>query len=162
MIKSFIVAFILFVSLGLISRVDATPIIHPKIVINLPHRTLTLYSDEKPVHVYPVGVGRKGFSTPVGHFSIIDKVIDPGWENPYLPQGRSDIRPGKSNPLGTRWMGFNRYKGGEYGIHGTNNPKSVGRYSSHGCVRMYIHDAETLFNEVDIGTPVEVISHRMK
>ncbi len=54
-------------------------------------------------------------------------------------------------------MGFKTHQGGEYGIHGTDNPGSVGRFSSHGCVRMKIPDAEDLYSQIRIGTPVSVV-----
>ncbi len=127
-----------------------------RIVINIPSRTLWLYQGEEIVKWFPVGVGRPGFSTPVGAFRVTRKILDPGWENPYKPGGASRIAPGPNNPLGTRWIGFHPYKGGEYGIHGTDRPSSVGKFSSHGCVRMKVGDAEVLFDLVDIGTPVEV------
>lgn len=130
---------------------------HRKIVINIPSRTLWVYENNKIVRYFPVGVGRPGFPTPLGRFRVIRKVVNPAWENPYKPSGRSRISPGRHNPLGTRWIGFKPYRGGEYGIHGTNRPGSVGRFSSHGCVRMKIPDAEALFDLVDIGTPVEVV-----
>ena len=94
--------------------------------------------------------------TPVGQYSVISKVIDPGWENPYLPKGKVRLAPGDDNPLGTRWIGFYRKGAGEYGMHGTDNPNSVGKFSSHGCVRMKVKDAEALFDMVDLGTPVVV------
>ena len=61
--------------------------------------------------------------------------------------------PGKSNPLGTRWMGLSA-KG--YGIHGTNVPSSIGKSASHGCIRMRQSDLEELFEMVDIGVAVEL------
>ena len=128
-----------------------------KIVINIPSRTLWVYSGNHIIKYYPVGVGRIGYMTPLGHYAITQKVLDPGWENPYLPQGRMRMAPGRENPLGTRWMGFYQDQGGEYGMHGTDTPSSVGKFSSHGCVRMKIPDAEALFNMVDIGTPVDVV-----
>lgn len=127
-----------------------------RLVINIPSRTLWVYQGEKIIRYFPVGVGRPGFMTPVGKYSIISKVIDPGWENPYLPKGKVRLAPGEENPLGTRWMGFYQKAGGEYGMHGTDNPASVGKFSSHGCVRMKVRDAEVLFELVDLGTPVEV------
>lgn len=126
------------------------------VVINIPSRTLWVYQGTRVVRYFPVGVGRNGFMTPVGKFSIISKVIDPGWENPYKGKGKFRLAPGDDNPLGTRWMGFYRKGSGEYGMHGTDNPLSVGRFSSHGCVRMKVKDAEALFDMVEIGTPVEV------
>jgi hypothetical protein len=83
-------------------------------------------------------------------------IEDPGWENPYKANGASRIKPGRYNPLGTRWIGFKADPRGEFGIHGTNRPNSVGHFVSHGCVRMKIQDAEALFDQVRMGTPVEV------
>jgi hypothetical protein len=127
-----------------------------KVVINVPSRTLWVYSGRNIVRYFPVGVGRPGFMTPVGRYKITTKVIDPGWEHPYVGRGMIRIAPGAGNPLGTRWMGFHEYKTGEYGMHGTDRPSSVGKFSSHGCVRMLVKDAETLFEMVEVGTPVEV------
>jgi hypothetical protein len=94
--------------------------------------------------------------TPVGNFNIIRKIVDPGWEHPYKAKGAIRIAPGENNPLGTRWMGFLQKGGGEYGMHGTDTPSSVGKFSSHGCVRLHTKDAEKLFDMVDVGTPVRV------
>lgn len=127
-----------------------------KLVINIPSRTLWIYAGDRIVHYYPVGLGRPGFMTPLGKFAVIRKIIDPGWEHPYKAEGAVRIAPGENNPLGSRWIGFHQYKGGEYGLHGTDNPGSVGRFSSHGCVRMKTPHIEALFELVDIGTPVEV------
>ncbi|MEM0950962.1 MAG: L,D-transpeptidase [Cyanobacteria bacterium P01_H01_bin.74] len=127
-----------------------------RVVINIPSRTLWVYEGNKITHYFPVGLGRPGFMTPVGEYSIIRKVLNPGWENPYQKKNAARIAPGKYNPLGTRWMGFKRTAQGEYGIHGTNRPASVGKFSSHGCVRMKIADAEKLFELVNVGTPLRV------
>lgn len=154
---------VLAVALALIFGVGATPSIAEepiqasKLVINIPSRTLWVYSGDKIVRYFPVGVGRPGFMTPLGQFKVIRKVVDPGWEHPYKAQGAVRIPPGAMNPLGTRWIGFHQDKGGEYGMHGTDNPGSVGRFSSHGCVRMKTPDAEKLFEMVDVGTPVDVV-----
>lgn len=137
------------------STASPTEPIHIK--INIPSRTLWVYEGDRIIRYFPVGVGRVGFPTPLGRFSIIRKVEDPGWENPYLASGKMRLSPGQNNPLGTRWMGFLRDPGGEYGMHGTDNPASVGKLSSHGCVRLRVPDAEALFELVDVGTPVEVV-----
>jgi len=131
---------------------------YPKdcIVINIPSRTLDLYKEAKIIKTYPVGVGRSQFPTPIGDFKVITMVKDPGWENPYRPTASMRMKSGQDNPLGTRWIGFKADSGGEYGIHGTDNSASVGKYSSHGCVRMNIKDAENLFDYTYIGMPVIV------
>lgn len=129
------------------------------IVINTATRRLTLYEGDHAIAQYPVGVGRPGFATPSGHFQVITMIENPGWENPYQPvKTRTKIGPGTDNPLGTRWMGFLWDGKGEYGIHGTNAPSSVGKYSSHGCVRMYVKDAEALYGQIEMGTPVDVVN----
>ncbi len=127
-----------------------------KIVINIPSRKLHLIEDGSVVKSFFVGVGRPGFMTPVGKHQVIRKILNPGWENPYKAKGASKIRPGGGNPLGTRWIGFKQTERGEFGIHGTNRPGSVGKFSSHGCVRMQISQAEFVFSQVELGTPVEV------
>lgn len=127
-----------------------------QVIINIPARRLHYFENNRLVKTYPVGVGRVGFPTPLGQFQVIRKVIDPGWENPYLEAGQVRILPGKNNPLGTRWIGFKNDGRGEYGIHGTDDPPSVGQFSSHGCVRMLVSDAEELFQKVEVGTPVRV------
>lgn len=127
------------------------------VLINVPSRKLWLLdSVGRLLREYPVAAGRPQFPTPKGQFSIIRMVKNPGFENPYKAHGASRIAPGNNNPLGTRWMGFKANAQGEYGIHGTNRPQSVGQLSSHGCVRMYVRDAEDLFDRVTFGTPVVV------
>jgi hypothetical protein len=136
-----------------------------RVSINLPSRRLVVFNatpeGNKVLHTYAVGVGRPGFPSPVGQFSIISKVKNPAWQNPYQPIGKSlTIPAGASNPLGTRWMGFKATPLGEYGMHGTDNPKSVGKLASHGCVRMRIAEAEALFELVSEKTPVAVTYER--
>ena len=79
-------------------------------------------------------------------------VSNPAWYGP----GKV-IAPGRSNPLGTRWLGLNRKS---YGIHGTNEPRSIGRNASHGCVRMRNRDVEDLFARVAVGDVVELHGER--
>ena len=62
--------------------------------------------------------------------------------------------PGPNNPLGTRWMGISSPG---IGIHGTDEPASIGYSDSHGCIRMQVPQAEWLFDHVDIGTPVYIV-----
>ena len=67
------------------------------------------------------------------------------------------IPPGESNPLGPRWVGFNK-KG--YGIHGTNAPRSIGKAASHGCIRMRNRDILQFFAMVNVGDTVEIHGER--
>ena len=102
--------------------------------------------------VYSVAVGAAVSPSPSGTLKIVNKVIGPT----YYHQGKV-IPPGKSNPLGDRWMGLSQ-KG--YGIHGTNVPSSIGKAASHGCIRMGKHDVEELFNLARVGDAVEIHGER--
>jgi hypothetical protein len=127
------------------------------VVIDVPGRTLTLWQNGQAVRHYPVAVGHPDSPTPLGSFRVRRKVRHPGWEHPYQPHPLARTVPaGAGNPLGTRWLGFHQDRGGEYGIHGTNAPQSIGRFSSHGCVRLRAQDAEVLFEQVPLHTPVYV------
>src|ERR1700690_4505568 len=107
---------------------------------------------------FPVGVGRVGM-TWAGNARGEGKFVQPAWappastrrENPRLPK----VIPGGSphNPMGAAALTL---RGGEYAIHGTNNPASIGGFVSHGCIRMYNSDIRELYRRVDIGTPVVV------
>lgn len=126
-----------------------------KIVINLASRSLALYEDNVRLRVYPVGVGKYSTPSPVGYYSILTKEIDPPWIDPDDPE--HEIPSGPYNPIGYRWMQFH----GNYGIHGTNKPSSIGSYVSNGCIRMYNEDVEELFDLVSVGTPVEITYNRV-
>lgn len=134
----------------------SVPQANTKIVINIPEARLRLYTGGLLLKTYPVGLGQSRFPTPIGHFKVIRKTVNPGWENPYLKQGQMQILPGETNPLGLRWIGFNPGPAGEYGMHGTDTPSSVGQFKSHGCVRMHNKDVMDLFERVTLGTPVHV------
>ena len=125
------------------------------ILINIPARSLRLYEDDKCVAMYPVGVGKIGSKTPAGFYKIVEKVVKPTWVDP----GDTSvvIASGPDNPLGFRWLGI----GGNYGIHGTNTPSSVGHYVSNGCVRMVEADVEKVFDKVDVGTEVQIMYNRL-
>ena len=118
-------------------------------------QSLILYENGKKVRMYHVGVGTPSTPTPPGFYSVQTKEVDPTWIDPS--DTTVQIPAGPENPLGYRWIGFH----GTYGIHGTNNPSSVGYYVSNGCVRMYEEDVEELYPLVSIGTPVTVYYDRI-
>ena len=122
------------------------------LVVSIPDRKLALIEDGRVVKVYEVAVGKPSTPSPTGEMKIINKVVDPT----YYHKGKI-VKPGKSNPLGNRWMGLSS-KG--YGIHGTNVQSSTGKAASHGCFRMRKHDAEELFNLVRVGDAVEIHAQR--
>ncbi|MGQ9497922.1 MAG: L,D-transpeptidase family protein, partial [Desulfotomaculales bacterium] len=105
------------------------------ILIDIHNRTLTIISKGRVYRQYPVALGKPATPTPVGHWKVIWKATDWG------------------NGFGSRWIGIN-VPWGIYGIHGTNNPDSIGSYASHGCIGMFNHDVEELYEWVDHGTDV--------
>ena len=156
MLKRFGKIFAGFASVILLANSTAsTAQAERKIVINLATRTLALYDDNKKIRLYPIGPGKYATPTPVGYYSILTKEVDPPWINPDDPE--FSVPAGPNNPLGMRWMQFH----GNYGIHGTNNPGSIGHYVSNGCIRMYEQDVEELFDLVTVGTPVEIMYNRV-
>lgn len=108
------------------------------ITVNRGTHTLILNKNNAVYKQYPVAVGKASTPTPSGNYKIINKYLNPG------------------GPFGVRWLGLN-VPGGGYGIHGTNNPSSIGKSISHGCIRMQNKDVTELYNLVPIGTPVNII-----
>ena len=133
------------------------PSIGPVVVIRRSSNLLTLYRGDRYVRQFHVATGQSAYPTPIGHFQIVVKWKDPWWYPPASPwaKGESPVPPGPNNPLGTRWMGLSAPG---VGIHGTPEPASIGYSLSHGCIRMYIPDAEWLFDHVAVGTPVFIVA----
>jgi lipoprotein-anchoring transpeptidase ErfK/SrfK len=123
-----------------------------EIVVSLEDHKLALVENGQVVKIYPVAVGKPSTPSPVGTFTIARRVANPT----YHHDGKT-IAPGPGNPVGTRWMGLS-IKG--YGIHGTNEPKSIGKAASHGCIRMATADLEELYPQVAVGETVELVGHR--
>lgn len=107
-----------------------------KILVDLSQRSLYLYLDDVLQNSYPVAIGKPSTPTPTGFFAITEKAMNPG------------------GVFGTRWIRFFR----DYGIHGTNNPDSIGHNVSNGCVRMFNEDVNFIYSVVTIGTEVTIIS----
>jgi L,D-transpeptidase catalytic domain len=122
------------------------------IVVGLEERRLALVEDGQVKKVYTVAVGKPLTPSPVGTFSIERRV-----KNPTYQHDGKVVLPGPGNPVGTRWMGLS-IKG--YGIHGTNEPKSIGKAASHGCIRMAKADLEEMYEMVAVGDTVELIGER--
>jgi len=128
----------------------------PVIVIDRHANVLELYSSTRLVHTFHVATGQAIYPTPSGIFDIVIKEENPWWRPPSSPwaQGLKPVPPGPGNPLGTRWMGLSAPG---VGIHGTPEDASIGYSESHGCIRMHIPDAEWLFTQVAVGTPVVIL-----
>lgn len=107
------------------------------IIVRLGSKTLELYKDGMLFKTYSVAIGKPSTPTPTGDFTIINKAINPG------------------GAFGTRWLGLSKP---HYGIHGTNEPSSIGKAVSNGCVRMHNKDVEELTRLVSIGTKVKITS----
>jgi len=122
-----------------------------RLIVNIPARKIALVVDGKVVKVYPVAVGKLSTPSPTGTFHIATHVVNPSyWHD------RKMVRPGPGNPVGTRWMSLG-YKG--YGLHGTNQPESIGHAASHGCIRMRNRDVEELFELVRVGDEVDMVAN---
>ena len=127
---------------------DTTKKTERQIVISIPHRQLAVVEAGQVLKVYAVAVGAEESPSPEGDFSVTRRL-----ENPTYYHPGKVIGPGRSNPLGTRWIGLNK-KG--YGIHGTNLPASIGKAASHGCIRMRQADLEELFAMTNVGDKVVI------
>jgi len=127
------------------------------IVINRELNRLYLFAGTKLWRTFPVATGQAIYPTPAGRWHIVVKWKDPWWYPPTQDawaKGLKPVPPGPGNPLGTRWMGLDAPG---VGIHGTDEPASIGYSASHGCIRMQVPDAEWLFDHVDIGTTVYIV-----
>lgn len=145
-----------FTAIIFILSILAAPVFaEKKIYINSASRLMYFYDGNVRVAMYHVGLGKVSTPTPAGYFKITEKAVNPSWIDPYDPE--YEVPSGPNNPLGYRWMQF----WGNYGIHGTNRPESIGGYVSNGCIRMIEHDVESLFDAVEVGTPVEITYNRV-
>lgn len=159
---------------------DQTPVLLPTqyvlpavaregVVLNIASKRLFYFpkmadGQAQVVLSYPVGIGRVGWETPLGDASVVAKAVNPTW---YVPASvRQEhaangdplpavVPPGPDNPLGTRVLQLNLPG---YLIHGTNKPYGVGMRVSHGCIRMYPENIETLYDLVAVGESVQIIN----
>ncbi|BAZ18164.1 ErfK/YbiS/YcfS/YnhG family protein [Calothrix sp. NIES-4071] len=125
----------------------------PRLVVDLSNRRVYVYQRGEVIASYPTGIGKKGWETPTGIFQVIHKQHDPVWRHPITGKVFS---AGADSPLGDRWIGFLSGKEGEVGFHGTPDDTLVGNPVSHGCLRMRNPDVRMLYDQIKIGTVVEV------
>lgn len=129
------------------------------LVLNVPEMRLFDFTEAGTLTVLAAAVGDAEDPTPTGEFAIRDKRVDPVWtvpksiraEKPELPE---QVPPGPKNPLGSRWM---RIGHTSWGIHGTNARWSIGRASTHGCVRLYEDEIVRLYERIPEGTRLQII-----
>jgi len=119
------------------------------IVVDKSQNTLILKTDEEVIKTYTVSTGVNN-STPTGNFKIINKLLNPTWfkTGVVVPAGSPE------NILGSRWLGFDLPG---YGIHGTTDPRSLGKQVTQGCVRMSNSDVEELYTIIPTGTEVTIV-----
>jgi L,D-transpeptidase ErfK/SrfK len=132
------------------------------IVVNLGDMRLYFFEPGEPVRSFPIGVAKDGFATPEGTTEVTGKREKPTWIPG--PSARADgypekVEPGPENPLGEHalYLGWPSYL-----IHGTNDPRGVGRHSSRGCIRLYPRDVAWLYDRVELGTKVRVVNEPVK
>jgi len=140
------------------------------IVLNRAEKRLYYFPPEDPdrIETYAISVGKDGWETPLGTYSIIEKKKDPTWTPPEsVRQSHAeygDILPpvvpaGPDNPLGQYAM---RLSNPSYLIHGTNKPWGMGLPVSSGCIRMQPEGIEDLFGKVETGTQVTIVDQPYK
>jgi lipoprotein-anchoring transpeptidase ErfK/SrfK len=125
---------------------------HREILVSIPDRHLAVLEDGQIIRTFSVAVGAAISPSPTGDFEIVNRVTNPTYYHPGVV-----IPAGTDNPIGPRWVGLNR-KG--YGIHGTNEPRSIGKAASHGCIRMRNRDVRQFFALVRVGDVVRIRGER--
>jgi lipoprotein-anchoring transpeptidase ErfK/SrfK len=123
-----------------------------QIVVSISDRKLAVIEDGKVLRTFPVSVGAAVSPSPTGEFQIVNRLANPTYYHPGTV-----IPPGDDNPIGPRWIGLSQ-KG--FGIHGTNQPRSIGHAASHGCIRLNNRDVVQFFQMVSVGDTVSIRSER--
>ena len=134
------------------------------IVVNLGDLHLYYFQKGQPVRAYPIGIAKDGYATPMGVTTVKAKREKPTWilgtsARRDHPELGAQVKPGPDNPLGeyALYLGWPQYL-----IHGTNDPRGVGRHSSRGCIRLYPQDIAELYALVEPGTSVRVVNEPVK
>ena len=129
-----------------------------KIFIDTKERLLEVFENDQLVCVFPITPGSKTLPAPVGTWKILGAAVWPWfrYDEGMLNYGvRTEnyynLPPGPNNLVGVLWMGLNKPG---IGIHGTNNPETIGRAASHGCIRLANWDAARVKDLVSVGNPV--------
>ena len=150
----------------IVPRIDS----YRGLVINIPEMRLYMFptdtfpGERVPVLTWPIGIGAEEAPSPVGPFKILSKDENPTWVVPdsiYRTMERPQrvVPPGPDNPLGAYRIRLDKDL---YAIHGTNDPWTVGRLTTHGCIRLYPEDIEMLYPLVDRGMSGEMIYQPVK
>ena len=141
------------------------------IVVNIAELRLYFFpheDDTRGVLTFPAAVGRSEWETPTGETAVVERIVDPPWFPPNSIRKEAAekgeelpvvVPPGPDNPLGkyALRLGWRKHL-----IHGTNNPLSIGKPVTHGCIRLYPEDMKTLFEYTKKGTPVVLVDQPYK
>jgi lipoprotein-anchoring transpeptidase ErfK/SrfK len=124
----------------------------PFVIVNKKTNEMALVNENRIQTVISVATGVTDELTPEGTFTVTVKAKDPYYRKKDIPGGSPD------NPLGTRWIGFdaNNTDGRIYGLHGTNQPDSIGKKVSQGCIRLQNEAIESIFDYIPLGTKMVV------
>jgi len=134
------------------------------LVINVPEMRMYDFTRGGDPETYAIAIGDDMDPSLIGEFRVGAKRRNPAWtvpaairkEKPELP---AVVPPGDDNPLGDHWMTIGNTS---YGIHGTNNPWSIGRMATHGCIRLYDDQLAGLYARVPSGTPIRLLYQTVK
>lgn len=119
-----------------------------RIVVSVPERKLAVLEGEHVLREFEIAVGATESPSPTGEFRVVNRLENPTYYKPGVV-----MPPGEFNPLGPRWIGLSKKS---FGIHGTNEPESIGQAASHGCIRMRNDEVKELFEMVRVGDVVEI------
>lgn len=134
------------------SGITTAPPIHRQVIVSISDRKLAVLENDKVIRTFSVSVGAAVSPSPTGEFQIVNRLANPTYYHPGTV-----IPPGVDNPIGPRWIGLSQ-KG--FGIHGTNQPHSIGHAASHGCIRLNNRDIVRFFQMVSVGDTVSIRSER--
>ena len=123
-----------------------------QVLVSIPDRKLAVLEKGRVLRTFRVSVGAAVSPSPAGEFQIVHRL-----ENPTYYHPGTVIPPGRDNPIGPRWIGLSQ-KG--LGIHGTNQPSSIGHAASHGCIRLSNRDVVQFFQMVSVGDTVSIRGER--
>jgi len=123
-----------------------------QVLVSISDRKLAVLENGNVIRTFPVSVGSAVSPSPTGEFQIVNRLANPTYYHPSTV-----IPPGNDNPIGPRWIGLSQ-KG--FGIHGTNQPRSIGHAASHGCIRLSNRDIVQFFQMVSVGDAVSIRSER--
>ena len=132
------------------------------LVVRIDQNRLYLYDGFTVLRSFTVATAKPGYTTPDGDWKIYDKRVDPTWYNPAVDGWGADlpavIPGGPGNPMGPRAIYITAP--GLIRIHGTTDDSSIGRYASHGCIRMHNDEVIQLYDMIDVGDHVLIAGTR--